>query len=154
VGTPKYGPYALTVSPLDGTVWISDNNSGDVRCFDPATQQMDAKKTLFTGGVSMFSAFTSDGKTLYVPHQGDDQLTIIDVPTLTSRLRPIPPTACLNVHMITIAPGGQNALIVCEGDHVTRPGTAVNLSLESGAFTGFVEVGLFPDGATWLPALP
>src|SRR3954447_26754671 len=37
LANPSYRPYALTVSPTDGTVWVSDNGSADVRVFDPAT---------------------------------------------------------------------------------------------------------------------
>jgi DNA-binding beta-propeller fold protein YncE len=160
LGTPAYGPYALSVSPADGTVWISDNNSADVRVFDPATNQMDPARTVITGGVSMFSAFTSDGKTLYVPHQGDDKITVIDTATLATHVIPLPPQACLNVHLIKLAPAprsttaADNAIVICEGDHISRPGTAVMVSLAAQAVTGFVEVGLFPDGAVWLPPAP
>src|SRR5262249_41443808 len=69
---PSYAPYALSVSPGDGMVWISDNKSADVRVLDPTTLRMDGSKTVNVNGVAMFSSFTPDGHTLFVPHQGDD----------------------------------------------------------------------------------
>ena len=48
---PSYGPYALTVNPVDDTVWVSDNNSGDVRVYDPKTAAMDPTKTMVLGDV-------------------------------------------------------------------------------------------------------
>ncbi|HEY7953657.1 MAG: hypothetical protein ACHQ17_08110 [Polyangia bacterium] len=154
LGAPVYGPYALTVDPQDGTAWVSDNNAGDVRVFDPKTMQMDPSKVIPIGGVAMFGAFTGGGATYYVPHQGDDQLTRIDTATLKTTTLPMPDGACLNMHAIHIAPDEQSAVLVCEGDHVTMPGTVVNISLPPFAVTGFVAVGLFPDGAAWLPPAP
>jgi hypothetical protein len=43
---------------------------------------------------------------------------------------------------------------VCEGDHVMRPGSIVFVNVQAFAITGFVNVGMFSDGAAWLPALP
>jgi hypothetical protein len=40
---------------------------------------------------------------------------------------------------------------VCEGDHLTIPGTVVTLNLQGFFVVGAVTVGLFPDGAAWLP---
>ncbi len=153
LGQPTYGPYALSVSPSDGTVWISDNNSGDVRVFDPATMAVPGK-SVNVGGVAMFADFTSDGKTLYVPHQGDDVLTQIDTATLAVKHLPLPKDACLNAHAFRFAPGDTTGVVVCEGDHLKRSGTIVFISLPAFVATAFVTVGIFPDGAVWLPAAP
>jgi DNA-binding beta-propeller fold protein YncE len=151
---PSYSPYALTVSPSDGTVWISDNKSADVRVFDPATMQMDGSKTVGVNGIAMFASFTPDGKKLYVPHQGDDQMHEIDTQTLAMRVLALPPSACLNAHAFVLGPDGINGVTVCEGDHVMRPGSIVFVNVQAFAVTGFVNVGMFSDGAAWLPALP
>jgi DNA-binding beta-propeller fold protein YncE len=153
LGTPAYSPYALTVAPLDGTVWVSDNNSGDVRVFDPKTMKMDPSKVIPTGGVSMFGVFSTDGKTYYVVHQGDDKLTAIDTASLATNTLPFPPQVCRNAHAIRLAPGGQSAIVICEGDHL-GPGTAVNVTFVPFVVTGYVQVGVFPDGAVWLPPAP
>jgi DNA-binding beta-propeller fold protein YncE len=151
---PSYSPYALTVSPTDGTVWISNNRSGDVRVFDPATMQMDGSKTYSLNGVAMFASFTPDGKTLYVPHQqAGDVLHAIDVATGAVRALPLPPTACLNAHAFVLGPDGVNGVVVCEGDHVQRPGSIVFVNVAAFSTSGFVNVGMFADGAAWLPAM-
>jgi DNA-binding beta-propeller fold protein YncE len=148
-----YGPYALTVA-RDGTVWVSNNNSGDVRVYDPATAQMDPARVFAVGGVAMFGDFSADGAKYFVPHQGDDQVTIIDVASKAMTTLPLPSGSCKNAHMLHLTPDGARAILVCEGDHVTMPGTAVFLSITPTVVTGFVEVGLFPDGAAWLPPAP
>jgi DNA-binding beta-propeller fold protein YncE len=151
LGTPAYSPYAVTVA-ADGTAWVSNNTSGDVRVYDPATGQMDAQRTFFVGGVAMFSAFSADGKVLYVPHQGDDQLAAIDVGAKTLKQLPLAMNgACFNAHAFVLDPSSQTGVVVCEGDHL-HPGTVVRVTLSPFVVTGFVEVGVFPDGAAWLPA--
>jgi len=150
---PSYSPYALAVSPSDGTVWVSDNRSADVRVFDPSTMQMDGSKTVNVNGVAMFASFTPDGKTIYVPHQGDDQMTAIDTQTLATKTLPLPSEACLNAHAFVLGPDGVNGVVVCEGDHVKRPGSVVFVNVAAFAITGYVNVGMFSDGAAWLPAM-
>jgi DNA-binding beta-propeller fold protein YncE len=154
-GTPPvYGPYAVAVSPVDGSVWLSDNNSGDVRCYDPVAGHMDPRRTVPVGGVAMFGAFSADGKTLFVPHQGDDQVSAISMADLSLRNLPLPPSLCLNTHMLVFTPDHSSAVIVCEGDHATRPGSILAMDPAAFVITGGVDVGLFPDGAAYLPPLP
>jgi fatty-acyl-CoA synthase len=45
------------------------------------------------------------------------------------------------------------AVVVCEGNHVT-PGSVVFVTVPAFAATGAVSVGVFPDGAAWLPPAP
>jgi DNA-binding beta-propeller fold protein YncE len=154
LGSPNYNPYALAVSPKDGKVWVSDNNSADVRVFDPATMQMDGR-SVYINGVAMFSAFDQSGDTIYVPHQGDDRVTAIDTTTLATRTLPLPPSLCVNAHALVMAPGFQTAVVVCEGMHTklpATPGSVVLLDIPSFSIIGGVTVGAFPDGAAWLPA--
>jgi DNA-binding beta-propeller fold protein YncE len=152
---PSYAPYALAVSPTDGTVWVSDNKSGDVRVFDPTTMMMDAAKTVAVNGVAMFSSFTPDGRTIFVPNQQtSDQVTAIDTQSLQKRVLPMPSQACLNAHAFVLGPDGVNGVLVCEGDHLSRPGSIVWINVAAFAITGYVDVGMFSDGAAWLPALP
>jgi YVTN family beta-propeller protein len=151
VGNPAYAPYALAVDAA-GLVWVSDNKSGDVRVFDPVTLQPDPSRVIKVGGVAMFSDFSPDGQWLYVPHQGDDQVTAINTKTLALRELALPKQACLAAHALRVL-SPKTAAVVCEGDHISRKGTVVMLDLEAWTTRGFVEVGLFPDGMTLLPAL-
>lgn len=153
-GMPVYSPYALKVSPKDGSVWISNNLSGDVRVYDPQTEAMDPARVVQLNGVAMFGAFSNDGAFFFVPSQGNEQITRIDTATLQTQILALQPEACKNAHVFEIAPDGQNAVLVCEGDHVAVPGTAVFATVEPLAVAGYVEVGLFPDGAAYLPPAP
>lgn len=150
-----YFPYALAVSPADGTVWVSDNNSGDVRVYEPATGEMNDARAVPVGSMAMFGTFTSDGKTLFVPHQGDDQLTRIDPSGAAAPFTLAPPNGtCKNAHAFVLAPDDRDAVLVCEGDHINIQGTVVFMTITPLAVTGSAQVGLFPDGAAWLPPAP
>jgi hypothetical protein len=52
---------------------------------------------------------------------------------------------------VLIVPGDQTAYVVCEGDHVTRPGSLVEIDITAHTVTGYVNVGMFPDGIVRLP---
>lgn len=149
-GNPAYAPYALVVHP-DGLVWISNNQSKDVRVYDPVTMEIDATKVVPVGGVAMFADFSTDGTRLYVPHQGDDHVSEITLANLQLRDLALPKESCLAAHALHVL-SPTSAALVCEGDHLTRPGTVVMLDLQAWTVRGFVEVGLFPDGLIKLPA--
>jgi DNA-binding beta-propeller fold protein YncE len=151
LGTPNYAPYALAVSPADGTVWISD--SSDVRVFDPARSAMDGARTVMLAGPAYFSGFSHDGATLYVPLRGNDQLIAVDAATLKTRVLPLPADGCLNAHAFVLAPDGTHGITVCEGDHLMRPGSVVYIDLAAFLVLQSVQVGMYSDGATFLPAL-
>jgi DNA-binding beta-propeller fold protein YncE len=156
-GPPMYGPYAITRSPADGTLWLSCNNSGELRAFDPRTGKMDPTSTLFVGGVPMFSAFMKDGTTLVLPHQGDDKVSIVDTsvrPPVEKALITLPEMTCLKAHVATVSADDETAWVVCEGDHDKRPGTVVAINLVSKTVQGYVEVGIYPDGIVQLPPAP
>jgi DNA-binding beta-propeller fold protein YncE len=154
--SPNYLPYALTVSPADGRVWISDNK-GDLRVFDPAKMAM-TDISVPLGDVVMFSTFTKDGSTLYVARQNaGDRVSIVDPVTATERTSPVlmPRSACLNAHAVQLSPDQGTLVVVCEGDHTPNvPGSVAYIATDSGALVGSVGVGVFADGAAWLPAAP
>lgn len=111
---------------------------------------MNGARTVVLNGVAMFAGFSADGKTRFVPTRDDHRLVAIDTATLTTRPLPLPAQACLNAHAFVM---GKDGVVVCEGDHVTRPGSIVWINSAAFAIIGFVEVGMFSDVATWLPAL-
>lgn len=152
---PAYSPYALAVSPKDGTVWISNNQSGDVRVFDPVMQQMDIQRTVITTGITMFGEFSHDGETFYVAHQGNgDQLSMIRTADLHQTKLSFTASDCVNMHVVKLAPDEQSATVICEGDHAQVPGTAVTVTLNPLAIVGHVGLGLFPDGIAYCAGLP
>jgi YVTN family beta-propeller protein len=151
---PAYVPYALSVHPQDGTVWVSNNRTGDVRVYDPASGQMDPAKVVFLGGVAMFGSFTPDGRAILVPYQGADRLAAIEVATLIKTDVPMPAGSCLNAHAFRLAPSGTDGVLVCEGNKLDKPGTVVGVTLQPLVATGFVSVGMFSDGAAWIAPAP
>jgi DNA-binding beta-propeller fold protein YncE len=159
LGAPNYFPYAITRSPSDGSVWISCNGGSGgaawagVRVYDPKTGAMDDTRALPLNGVAMFGDWLPDGKTLVLPHQGDDVVSIIDTATsMELAAIPTPAQACLRAHMVRVAPGGHSGWLTCEGDHVRTRGTLVTLLLDPPyGVVGYVEVGLYSDGVVLLP---
>ena len=142
---PKHEPYALTVSPTDGSVWVSSMKSRTVHVLDPASLTMQPARSVYFPGAPMFGAFSADGRTLYMPYQGVDAVAVIDAATSTrTRDIALAPTGCLNVHQVELTPDGKHGLAVCEGDH-QGPGTLHVLDLASGTVVKTVKLGLFPD---------
>jgi DNA-binding beta-propeller fold protein YncE len=153
--SPRHEPYALTMSPTSGEVWVSSMASRQVQVFNPQTGAMDAARTL-TGlrGPPMFGDFTSDGRTLYLPYQLVDALAVIDPATGTVRREiPLWEAGCVNAHQALLTPDERHALVVCEGDH-TGPGTLHAVDLAEGTVVGTVRVGIFPDSVSILRGQP
>jgi DNA-binding beta-propeller fold protein YncE len=152
--SPRHEPYALTVSPTTGAVWVSSLASRSVQYLDPATLTMDPNRTVFLAGPPLFGAFTRDGRTLYMPFQNVDAIAIIDPASSTVQENiPLAPSGCLNVHQVELTPDERHALVVCEGDHV-GPGTFHVVSLAEKRVVKTVQVGIFPDSVTLLRRQP
>lgn len=166
LGMPRYAPYAVTVyedspageaDPLHGTAWISNNASGDVRVYSPKLGgggDMDPALSFTVGGVAMFGDFSRDRRYYYVPHQVDKQVTEIDTKLRTMRHLPLPKAKCTAAHALRVTPAGDEAFVVCEGNHVTEPGTLLRLDLTRFSLVDTLTLGLFPDGLAPLPAAP
>ncbi|QSQ22102.1 YncE family protein [Pyxidicoccus parkwayensis] len=153
--SPRHEPYALTLSPTTGEAWVSSMASRQVQVLNPTTRTMDATRTV-TGlrGAPMFGAFSSDGRTLYMPYQGADALAVIDPVTGTVQGEvDLASAGCLNVHQITLTPDEKYGLVVCEGDH-QGPGTLHAVDLTERTVVGTVRVGIFPDSVSILRGQP
>ncbi|WP_375755970.1 hypothetical protein [Corallococcus exercitus] len=151
---PRHQPYALTVSPTTGDVWVSSLASRQVQVLEPGTRTMNPERTVFLRGAPMFGAFTRDGRTLYLPYQQEDAVAVIDAAT-SSVLRTVPlsQAGCLNVHQFMLTPDERHGLVVCEGDHI-GPGTLHAVDLAEGTVVSTVKVGLFPDSVSLLRGQP
>jgi DNA-binding beta-propeller fold protein YncE len=152
--TPRHQPYALTVSPTTGAVWISSLASKAVHYLDPETLTPNPARSVFLSGSPMFGALTADGSTLYMPYQSSESLAIIDAATSTLRREvPLAPSGCLNVHQVELTPDERHGLVVCEGDHV-GPGTLHVVDLVQNKVVKTVQVGLYPDSVAILRRKP
>ena len=151
---PRHEPYALTVSPTDGSVWVSAMKSRAVHVLDPESLTMRPERGVSFSGAPMFGTFSADGRTLYQPYQGVDAVAVINAATSTvTREIPLAPSGCLNVHQIELTPDGQHGLAVCEGDH-QGPGTLHVVDLAAGTVVKTVTLGLFPDSVGLLRRKP
>ncbi|KFE66021.1 Surface antigen protein [Hyalangium minutum] len=157
--SPQNEPYALTVSPTTGGVWVSSLASRSVQYLDPDTLTMDPARTVnLRNGSPMFGDFTADGRTLYMPYQGVEAIAIID-PAMAGQPGyfppeiPLAPSGCLNVHQVELTPDERHALVVCEGDHV-GPGTFHVVDLAERKVVKTVQVGIFPDSVALLRRRP
>jgi DNA-binding beta-propeller fold protein YncE len=150
---PRHEPYALTVSPTDGSVWVSAMKSRAVHVLDPESLTM-RSSSLGLPGAPMFGTFSADGRTLYQPYQGVDAVAVINAATsAVTREIPLAPSGCLNVHQIELTPDGRHGLAVCEGDH-QGPGTLHVVDLAAGTVVKTVTLGLFPDSVGILRRKP
>ncbi len=142
---PIYQPYALSQSPLTGDVFISCVASQEVRVLKADTLTIDAPRTRAVSGSPFLSAFSSDGASLWVPHQGDDRISELDPATgVLRRLLTPAKGSCTNIHQVLPTPDGRYLLAVCEGFHVL-PGSLVVLDTATGATVSTTPVGVYPD---------
>jgi DNA-binding beta-propeller fold protein YncE len=155
--SPRHEPYALTVSPTTGAVWVSSLASHSVQYLDPVTLTMDPNRTVILNGPPMFGDFTADGRTLYMPFQSVEAIAVIDPALASPAYRPteipLAPSGCVNVHQVELTPDERHALVVCEGDHV-GPGTFHVVDLAEKKVVKTVQVGIFPDSVAILRRQP
>ncbi|NOJ98077.1 hypothetical protein D7W82_35225 [Corallococcus sp. CA049B] len=151
---PRHQPYALTVSPTTGDVWVSSLASKQVQVLEPGTRAMNPERTVYLRGAPMFGAFTQDGRTLYMPYQQEDAVAVIDAATSTvQRTVQLSQAGCLNVHQFMLTPDERHGLAVCEGDHI-GPGTLHVVDLSEGTVLSTVKMGIFPDSVSLLRGQP
>ncbi|MGZ3460728.1 MAG: YncE family protein, partial [Archangium sp.] len=142
----------LTLSPADGSVWVSSSNSSTVFFLDPESLTMRPERAVYHSGTPMFGAITPDGKTLYMPYRVQDVVAVLDTTTTPPGLKTdiaLGPSGCVSVHQVTLTPDGKHLLAVCEGDH-HGPGTLHVVDLEAGTVVKTVPVGVFPDSVNIL----
>ncbi|QRK10316.1 hypothetical protein JQX13_09605 [Archangium violaceum] len=152
---PRHEPYALTLSPTDGALWVSSLESRTLHYLDPETLTVVPERSIYDlGGSPMFGVVSADGRTLYMPYQRIDAVAVID--TATSARKGdihLSSEGCINVHQVELTPDGKHALAVCEGDQ-QGPGTLHVLDLEEGTVVKTVRVGIFPDSVAILRGTP
>lgn len=149
VGNPAYAPYALRLHP-GGLVYVSNNQSGDVRVFDPVTQAMRPDRTVLVSGVAMFGDLDAAGERLYVATQAPDRLVAIALRDASTRGLSLGTTGCLSPHATRVLSPSLLA-VVCEGDHRTIAGRVVFVDLDRWQVTSSLPVGLYADALELIP---
>ncbi len=143
--TARYQPYGLTLHRETGDVFISCLVNGEVRVLRGATLTIDSARTALVGGTPFIGDAAPGGAELFIPHQGDDRISVIE-PSTGNILRtlPLPRAQCTNVHQV-LALSAQRLAVVCEGNQLSTPGSLLIVDAVSGAVQSATPVGLYPD---------
>lgn len=154
---PRYQPYALTVSPADGRVFVGSTGPGLVGLdvYDPRAGDFVPEAHVSTTGAPQFGQFTRDGARFFVVTQRPDRLLVIDPATSAIvREAPLGDLGCLNAHLAALAPDESRVFVVCEGNHIQVPGSFHVLEGTTLAAMRSVTLGLYPDDLALLPLPP
>lgn len=149
---PVCFPYATTLSPDGGSVWVSCSSSGEVVRYDVASGEMDPAAVVRLNGPAMFGAFTADGATFVVPYQGDTSAGLAFVDPSVPEVREVKllfPDICAAPHAVRFVDDERKMLLVCEGDHV-GPGTLVVLDAATRDVLDHATLGRYPDDVALL----
>ena len=154
---PTYGPYAVVQSPSDGTLWVADILSNDLRVFDPATSTWDVRGPDGLGGSPYFGRFSADGARFYVPVQQQNALVVVDATShdVIATLD-FAQDECEAPHAVILLEDQGRALVVCEGDRVL-PGTVAVVDITTPSLPTLdkvLTVGVYPDDAFLLAGAP
>jgi DNA-binding beta-propeller fold protein YncE len=145
----QLSPFALQVAPLDGSVWVSNWVSKDVRVMDATSQTFVA--TLPLNATPFFTAFSHDGKTAYVAHQSPDGVAMFDALTRASLGDHLFAAAdCIAPHQVLAFVGGTTGAVLCEGDHKSA-GTVLIVDLTSWSIIDRKKTGIYPVEMDQLP---
>jgi DNA-binding beta-propeller fold protein YncE len=145
----QLSPFALQVAPLDGSVWVSNWTSKDVRIMDATSLTFVA--TLPLNATPFFTAFSHDGKTAYVAHQSPDGVAMFDASTrqpLGDHL--FAATDCIAPHQVLAFEGGATGAVLCEGDHKS-PGAVLIVDLMFWSIIDRKKTGIYPVEMDQLP---
>lgn len=147
-GAPTLGPYAAVASPDANTIAVSCLLSKEVRLFDVAARAF-RDTALLVSGAAYFPAWSSDGKTLYVPVQNPDAIVALDVTTGKTILTHPLDASCTKPHDVVRSSDGQSLYVVCEGS-APDAGAIVILDAATLEEKARVAAGSTPDRmASW-----
>lgn len=146
-GSPQYEPYAITISPVDGTLWVSNLGASAraISVVDPRTRM--PVRNVRLGSVPQFGLWR--GNTFLVPAWSPDVVAAVDGETfMVTATVPMQTSECTLPHALAASATGR-LFLVCEGDKMS-PGSLVELDAQSRASLGAVTLGVFPNGLTFL----
>ncbi len=146
-------PYALQTSPLDGSVWVSNWGSKDLRIMDATKLQFVQTVQTPGGALPVFTTFTADGKTAYNAHQQPDGVAVYSWNGQSAALvtdLTMPASDCQNPHQIVLSADEKTGYVLCEGDHV-HPGQFVTLDLTTHAVVCSQAIGIYPIEMDLMP---
>jgi YVTN family beta-propeller protein len=142
---PRYGPYAVALSPDESFALVGVLDGTAVRRIDLASRTEVTDHAVVLQGKAFFGAFDDTGAHFWVPTQARDSLTRIDVATAAVEMRqPFMPADCLSPHEADYVASLHRVFVVCEGDHLGA-GSIVAMDPDTLAILDRIEVGVYPD---------
>lgn len=155
-GASVLGPYSATLAPDGSVLAIGCLLSREVRLFDAAAKSF-LPASLPLQGAPFFSAWSADGRTLFVPVQTPDALVAFDVSGGLAYGTTIKQRAlgadCVKPHEVVRSLAGDSLYVVCEGNHVA-PGAILVVDAQTLETRARVDVGVFPDRVALFPGSP
>jgi DNA-binding beta-propeller fold protein YncE len=148
----SFAPFALQVSPHDGSVWVSNFTSKDVRVMDVSTHPPVFKEVLPIYATPVFMTFNATGDRAYLAHKAPDGITVFDGLTRTIvGDHALPATSCVNPHQVVLSADEKTAYVLCEGDH-SSDGQYAIVDLATWTVTASTLIGIYPVEMDILPS--
>lgn len=110
VGPAKYEPYQGTFGTDPNLFWFTCRASAEVRVVDVATEEL--VDVIAVGSRPLILQMTPDGRELWVPNQGSDNVSIIDVATRT--VKATIQGLATQPHAVAFTDDGRFAFVTCE----------------------------------------
>lgn len=143
-GVPRYGPYAVLLTPDERWAVLADLEGQDLRVFDRQQRKFLPDKTVNLSAKAFMPAFL-DASRLLVPLQAPDGLAVVELQEARILTRVATDKAvCKAPHAARVAKDGR-AYVVCEGDH-RAPGSVVQVDPRTLSTIASWRVGVYPDG--------
>lgn len=138
LGAPRFGPYAVTLSPDGRDAIVSELEGKELRVFDRHARQFDDARTVPLGARALLPCFSGDA--LYVPLAAPDGLARVRGSAFD---RVDFDASCITPHAAACRADGR-VFVVCEGDRV-GPGAVVEIDPATLAIRARWSVGVAPD---------
>ena len=121
-GEPRFRPLNLVWDGTGDALTVTLHHAGVVRRFRAEDGRSIGSVVVGAGPGQI--AITQDGRTLVVPNRGDGTVSVVDVGSLSERMRV--PMAGAHPHGVAVANDGRTAFVAYEGD-TRSPGGVVAL---------------------------
>jgi DNA-binding beta-propeller fold protein YncE len=145
-GPPRFGPYAVSLSPSGARLAVSNREAKDVRFLDVPTAKMETLVVPLSGS-PYFSAWSTDGARVYVPTRAQDALTVFDAKTgRTLGMRLFDAATCVQPLEAIVTADKDVVFVVCEGSE-SAPGVVLTLDATTLATQRRAVVGRSPGRA-------
>jgi DNA-binding beta-propeller fold protein YncE len=144
-GTPTFKPLNLVWSPGGDTLYVGLHAAAAVRAFDLDGTGLG---TVAVGAGPAQIALTRDGRTLITANRNDDSVSLIDVPSLSERVRI--PLEASHPHGVVLDDEDTTAYLTYEGN-IGGMGGVLAIDLTDADVSWSVEAGAFTLGIAYVP---